>query len=214
VVVDALATLHRLDWRAAGLEGFGRPESFVARQVPRWTKQLDQYRSRGLPWFDEVGEWLAQNPPPTGEAGILHGDFVLHNCLLTDAPSIRVAAIIDWELATIGDPLLDLGLFLGFWGTDRPAEPALSRVQAVSRVDGAPPRAQLAERYAEASDRSVEHLPWYMALAFWKLAAIAEGAYAQHREGTLQTPYAAGLVDDVPRLLEEAAIFAGIRARA
>lgn len=210
--VDALSALHRVDWRAAGLEGFGRPDGFVERQVPRWSEQLGRYRSRELPWFDEIGEWLAANPPPSAEPGILHGDFVLHNCLLTETAPIRVAAIIDWELATIGDPLLDLGLFLGFWGADRPAQPAIPRVQAVSRVDGAPSRARLAERYAAASGRSVEHLPWYMALAFWKLAAIAEGTYAQYREGGIDTPYAAGLVDDVPRLLEEAAAFAGIRA--
>ena len=210
-VIDALAAVHSADWRAIGLDDFGRPENFVARQVPRWSSQLERYRRRELPWFDEVGEWLAANAPPDGQPGILHGDFHLDNCLLSDRPPVRVAAIIDWEMATIGDPLLDLGLFLAFWGPDRPAAPAMPRVQAVSRVDGAATREELAARYERASGRSVEHLPWYMVLAFWKLAAIVEGAYTQFLEGTLLTPYAEALGTDVPRLLSEAAGFAGIR---
>jgi aminoglycoside phosphotransferase (APT) family kinase protein len=211
-VVDAVAALHRVDWRAAGLDGFGRPQGFVARQVPRWRKQLERHRSRQLPWFDEVGEWLAANAPPETEPAILHGDFVLHNCLVTAVAPVRVTAIIDWELATIGDPLLDLGLFLAFWGSSRPSPPAIARVQAVSRVDGAPSREALAVRYAATSGRSVAHLPWYMALAFWKLASIAEGTYRQFRAGTIASPYAAGLERDVPRLLAEAAGFAGLRS--
>jgi aminoglycoside phosphotransferase (APT) family kinase protein len=211
-VVDAVAALHRIDWRAGGLDGFGRPEGFLARQVPRWRRQMERHRSRELPWFDAVGEWLAANTPPETAPAILHGDFVLHNCLLSVAPPFRVTAIIDWELATIGDPLLDLGLFLAFWGSERPAQPAIERVQAISRVEGAPSRATLAARYTAAAGRSTEHLAWYMALAFWKLASIAEGTYAQYRAGTIASTYAAGLELDVPRLLAEAAAFAGLRA--
>jgi aminoglycoside phosphotransferase (APT) family kinase protein len=210
-VVDALARLHSAPWREIGLADFGRPENFIARQVPRWSGQLDRYRVRELPYFDEIARWLEANRPPDGEPGIMHGDFHLDNCLVTRAEPIRVAAIIDWEMATIGDPLLDLGLFLAFWGPDRPDEPAMPRVQAVSRVAGAPSREELAERYARLSGRSVEHLPWYMTLAFWKLAAIVEGAYAQYLAGTLTTDYARRLEHDVPRLLTEAAGFAGIR---
>lgn len=210
-VMDALALLHTADWRAAGLDGLGRPKGFLDRQVGRWTRQLERYRVRELPWHAEIATWLAANQPADGEPGILHGDFHLDNCLVTLGSPPAVAAIIDWEMATIGDPLLDVGLFLAFWGDERPATPAMEKVQAVTRGAGAPPRAVLAARYEERSGRSLEHLDWYMTLAFWKLATIVEGAYAQYRSGALLTPYARDLEFDVPRLLEEAAGHAGLR---
>lgn len=211
-VVDALAALHGVPWREAGLEGFGKPEGFLDRQVPRWRKQLDRYRVRELPWLDELTEWLESERPRSFEPGILHGDFHFDNCLLSPQPPIRVVAIVDWEMATIGDPLLDLGLFLGFWGTDRPKRPAMPRVQAVSRVEGSPSREELAARYAERSGRSVERLDWYAAFAMWKLAMIVEGAYAQYLDGRLDTPYAAALEHDVPGVLNESAHLAGLSA--
>jgi aminoglycoside phosphotransferase (APT) family kinase protein len=117
-------------------------------------------------------------------------------------------AVIDWEMATVGDPLIDVGLALAFWGR-RPLEAcAMPRLQGVTRVDGAPTREELAARYAARSGRSVRHLRYYMSLAFWKLAAIVEGAYAQLLDGQLDSEYARGLAEDVPRLLEEAWRFA------
>jgi aminoglycoside phosphotransferase (APT) family kinase protein len=208
--VDALAQLHRVDWHACGLEGFGSPDGFLDRQVARWRRQYARHRVRELPRFEQVARWLERHRPPDGEPGILHGDFHLDNCLMTAIAPPRATAIIDWEMATIGDPLLDLGLLLAFYGDDRPARPAMPRVQAVTRVPGAPSRRELAERYAAASGRSVEHLGFYLALAFWKLAAIVEGAWAHHLAGRLDTPYARALEHDVPQLLEEAAGFAGL----
>lgn len=210
-VMDALGALHSADWRAAGLDGMGRPEGFLDRQVGRWTRQLDRYRVRELPWHAEIAQWLAENQPADGAPGILHGDFHLDNCLVTLGRTPAVAAIIDWEMATIGDPLLDVGLFLAFWGDERPDTPAMPKVQAVTRGAGAPPRAVLAARYEAACGRSLEHLDWYMTLAFWKLATIVEGAYAQYLSGSLTSDYARDLEFDVPRLLEEAAGFAGLR---
>lgn len=208
--VDALAALHAAPWAEIGLQDFGRHDGFLDRQVGRWSSQLERYRHRELPYFDEIGTWLDAHRPATFVPGIMHGDFHLDNVLLTPGPRIAPAAIIDWEMATIGDPLLDLGLFLAFWGTDRPDDPAMPHVQAVSRLDGTCPREHLAARYAERSERSIDDLPWYMTLAFWKLASIVEGAYAQYVDGRLTTPYAARLEHDVPRLLREAAGFAGI----
>ena len=209
-LVDALAALHTVDWRAAGLEGFGRVDGFLERQVPRWRSQYQRYAVRELELFEPVAEWLQSHLPPTLVPGIMHGDFHADNCLLTPGPPARVAAIIDYEMTTIGDPLLDLGLLLAFWGDERPARPAMPGVQAFTRGAGAPSRAELAQRYAEASGRSVEHLPFYLTLALWKLAAIVEGAYAHHLQGNLDTAYASELEHDVPALLREAAAFAGI----
>jgi aminoglycoside phosphotransferase (APT) family kinase protein len=209
-MVDGLAAVHRLDWRAAGLADFGRPEQFLERQVPRWRSQYESHAVRDLPRFAEVGDWLERHRPAEWTPGLMHGDFHLDNCLVS-ARQPRLLAIIDWELATIGDPLLDVGLALAFWGP-RPGEPpAMPQVQGVSRLPGTPPREELAARYAERSGRSVEHLSWYMALAFWKLASIVEGAYVQYLDGRLTTDYARRLGEDVPRLLDEAASFAGLR---
>jgi aminoglycoside phosphotransferase (APT) family kinase protein len=205
-IVDALATLHGAPWQEIGLADFGRPEGFLDRQVGRWQSQYQRYEVRELPDFYALMEWLTANRPPDAPPGILHGDFHADNCLLAlTAP--RVTAILDWEMATIGDPMLDLGLMLAFWGTDRPEEPAMPRVQRFSRAAGAPARRELAERYAERSGRSVERLDYYLALAFWKLAAIVEGAYAHFLAGKTSDDYSHQLGEDVPRLLREAVGF-------
>lgn len=203
----ALADLHRLDWVEVGLGDFGRPDDFLARQVPRWRKQFERYRHRELADFEPVAEWLEGNRPPDGEPGILHGDFHVDNCLFAVGAEPRLAAVIDWEMATIGDPLLDVGLLLAFWGSDRAEPIGMPGVQAISRVDGAPSRDELAARYEARSGRSLEHLPYYMALAFWKLAAIVEGAHAHFVAGRTDAPYAAALERDVPALLAEARAF-------
>jgi aminoglycoside phosphotransferase (APT) family kinase protein len=202
-MVDALAELHAVDHEAVGLADFGRPEHFLERQVARWTRQYESHAVRDLPRFRPVAGWLELHRPPDGRPAIMHGDFHLDNCLYSPEEP-RLLAVIDWELATIGDPLLDLGLALALWGP-RPVEPcALPRIQAVSRHPAAPTRHELATRYAGRSGRSVEHLRYYLVLALWKLAAIVEGAYAQFLAGRLQTDYARDLADDVPRLLAEA----------
>jgi aminoglycoside phosphotransferase (APT) family kinase protein len=140
----------------------------------------------------------------------MHGDFHLDNCLLS-VGGPQVLAVVDWEMATIGDPMIDLGLFLSFWG-NRPIEPpAMPRVQGVSRLGGAPDRVQLAIRYGELTGRDITHVNWYEAFAFWKLAVVVESAWAQHVLGEINTPYSSALEYDVPCLFAEAEIRAGVR---
>lgn len=206
-ILDALAALHRVPWQEIGLADFGRPQGFLERQVARWRSQYARHQVRELPRFGQLADWLERHRPPAAAPAILHGDFHADNCLLClDEP--RVSAIIDWEMATIGDPLLDLGLFLAFWGPQRPTPPAMPSVQGFSRVPGAPSRMQLADRYAALAGRSVEHIHYYLALAFWKLAAIVEGAYGHYLTGAMDNEYSRQLGADVPRLLEEAWQFA------
>ena len=209
-LIDVLVLLQGVDWRAVGLKGFGRPEGFLARQVPRWTKQYRRIQVRDLPDFDRVATWLSENEPPTSSVTVIHCDFRSDNCLIVFGEKAKVSAILDWEMATIGDPLLDLGGLLAYWGDERLQSPAMPDIQSFSRVPGAPTRHDLAQRYAERSGRSVEHLDYFMALSFWKLAAIVEGAYAQFVRGEVDTAYARGLKHDVPQLLAEAASYAGI----
>jgi aminoglycoside phosphotransferase (APT) family kinase protein len=208
--VEALADLHRVDWRARGLEDFGRPAGYLARQVARWRSQYELNQVRDLPLFERVGDWLEGNRPQETEPAIIHGDFHLDNMLAVAEPRPRVAAIIDWELSTIGDPLVDLGLLLAFWGTDRTDPPAMPAIQGLSRLPSAPGRCELADHYSELTGRSTEALHFYMALAFFKLAAIVEGAYARFLAGDRDSDYARALADDVPRLLADAARFADI----
>jgi aminoglycoside phosphotransferase (APT) family kinase protein len=211
-LVEALATLGAVDHAQVGLGGFGKPENFLERQVDRWMGELETYSA--LPGYggpqiegiDRVASWLSDNRPDRSSPGILHGDYHVANVMFTrERP--EVAAIIDWEMSTIGDPLLDVGLVLAFWGDDRLEPPAMPRIQGFSRGAGAPSRGALAERYAQRSGRSVDHLAYYMALAFWKLAAIVEGAHMHFTTGALRTDHARELEQDVPRLLAEARAF-------
>jgi aminoglycoside phosphotransferase (APT) family kinase protein len=204
-VIEALAALHQVDAAAVGLGDFGRPERYLERQVARWRSQFEQNQVRDLPRFDELATWLEANRPAETSPAILHGDFHMDNCLVLPGPPAKVSAIIDWELATIGDPLVDLGLLLGFWGPDRNAPVAMPAVQALTRVPGAPSRRELADRYSQLSGRSTDALTFYIVLAFFKLAAIVEGAYARFVRGLDDSAWARSLGDDVPRLLEDAA---------
>ena len=208
--VAALAAAHRLDWRAAGLDGFGRPDQFLARQVPRWYKQWQGIARRPLPAMEAIAGWLERNRPPDQPPALLHGDFHLDNCLFA-AGEPRLLAIIDWEMATIGDPLLDLGLVLALWGSRSIEPPAVPALQAISRADGAASRDQLLAHYEDAVGHPVKHLTYYECLAIFKLAAIIEAAYSQYLAGDLRTPYAAALEYDVPAMLAEACALAGVR---
>ncbi|UGS34443.1 phosphotransferase family protein [Capillimicrobium parvum] len=173
---EALAGVGEVPWRGIGLEGFGRPDGFLERQVPRWLAQLQRYRVRELEGLDEVARWLTQHRPPDREPGILHGDFHLRNVMFSAQPPARVVAIVDWEMATIGDPLLDLGTLLATWS--EPGEPVFM-IGAVTDVPGMATRAEIAAAYERRSGRPVEHVDFYMALALFKLVCILEGSYAR-----------------------------------
>jgi aminoglycoside phosphotransferase (APT) family kinase protein len=214
-VVDALAAVHRVAWDEVGLAGFGRPEGFLERQVRRWYGQWERIARRPLPRMDDLAAWLERRRPTDFRPGLVHGDFHIDNCLFARARP-RLLAVIDWEMATIGDPLLDLGLLLAFWGPrplERSGEPgsaalrgrlAMPALQAVTRGPGSPPVEHLVARYEDRVGHPVGDVAYYRVLALFKLAAIVEAAYSQHLAGDLDTPYAKALEHDVPALLEEA----------
>ena len=134
---------------------------------------------------------------------MVHGDYHLDNTLCRrDRPEL--AAVIDWELSSIGDPLTDLGLLLMFWGPRATDPPGFPHVQAVSRREGTLSRRELAARWARATGRSLDHIDYYLCFAFWRLAAIVEGAYELYTQGKVNSDYARGLAQDVPALLAEA----------
>ncbi len=202
-LVDQLAALARAPWKEIGLEGIGKPDDFLRRQVERWLSVRASAPVRDLPAIQALGQWLLEHLPADGPVGVTHGDFHLDNTLCHPEQP-RLLAVIDWEMATIGDPLTDLGLFLMFWGPRSVEPPGFAHVQAVTRADGVSSRQQLAERWSEASGIPIDKLHYYLCFAFWRLAAIVEGAYGLYREGKVDTPYARGLEYDVPALLQEA----------
>jgi aminoglycoside phosphotransferase (APT) family kinase protein len=176
-LVDALAELARVDWRTIGLDGFGKPDGFLARQVDRWLWQLESYRSREIPELDTVSEWLRRNLPEAGPTGIMHGDYSPFNVMFAHGAPARLAAILDWDTATIGEPLMDLGLLLARWDEAGEQPTALGSADIADRA-GLPARAELAARYGERTGFDLTHLRYYEVLSLFKLGCIMEGHYA------------------------------------
>ena len=186
-LVDAIAALGSIDYEAVGLSNFGRVDGFLERQVPRWTKELDSYGAipdwpgrPALPDLRPLGEWLTAHRPSGFRPGIMHGDFHVANVMYRrDGPTL--AAVVDWELSTIGDPLLDLGWLIATWpGADgKVHSPTLD----VRPWTGFPTASDLIARYGAQSQRDVSALDWYVALACYKLGIIVEGTYARAFDG-------------------------------
>jgi len=180
-MVDAVAALGEVDHERVGLADFGKPGGFLERQVERWRAQLESYSDLAgypgpeIPGVERVAEWLERNRPQQWRPGILHGDFHLANVMFAhDSPA--VAAIVDWELATIGDPLLDLGWLLATWPEHGASDPGAIGVEP---WEGFPRPEELVARYQVRSDRSLEAIDWYVVLACYKLGIILEGTHAR-----------------------------------
>ena len=179
-LIDTLADLHDVDPTAVGLEDFGRPEGFLQRQVSRWKKQLDASYTRPLAGAAELYEALAAAIPASGPPTLIHGDFRIDNVILDGDD--RVAAVLDWEMATLGDPLTDLGVFLVYYSELAEIPGALVGVVAGPEA-GFPTGDELLARYAARRGSDLSHLDWYVAFGLFKLAVIAEGIHARFTAG-------------------------------
>jgi len=175
--VDAMAALHAVDWRQRGLEDLGRVEGFHKRQRTRWLTQYYAYPSQLLPGIDDVGSWLESNPPGEWNAAIMHGDVNGNNMLIAREHPPVVAALLDWETATIGDPLLDLGHLLATWPTRG------SGVAAGLGTLNLPTTDEVVSRYATGSSRDLSAVGWYHVLACYRLGIILEGTNARADAG-------------------------------
>ena len=179
-LIDVLAGLHAVDPDAVGLGGFGRPQGYLARQVRRWHDQWNRVRTRALPDVETLHVRLAETCPVESGASIVHGDYRIDNAILDAADAGTVRALVDWEMATLGDPLADLGLHLVY------SDPAFDRVldgSAASTSERLPLTDDLAQRYAVASGRDLRNLDFYRALGYFKIAVIAEGIHARYING-------------------------------
>jgi len=182
-LIDVLARIHTVDWHAVGLEGWGHPEGYLERQVRRWGQQWERSKTRELPALEECVRRLRNALPESGPPAIVHGDYRFDNTMLTHDYR-DIAAVLDWEMATLGDPLADVGLLLVYWADrDGASRAQISVAQGVTSFPGFFTRDEVVEQYAKRSGRAVEHLDWYVVFGFYKLAVIIEGIHARYLQG-------------------------------
>lgn len=180
-LIHHLAALHSVDVEAVGLEGFGKPVGYLTRQLSTWRRQLEASRSRDVPALDKLQAALEQGVPETTRTGIVHGDYRLDNALVDGNPP-KISAILDWEMATLGDPLVDLGIFALYWDIGKlPSGGAIA--SAVDPAAGYPEFEELAESYAVEAGITLPDLSWYRAFAAYKLAVILEGIHYRYQAG-------------------------------
>jgi aminoglycoside phosphotransferase (APT) family kinase protein len=198
-LTEGIALLSTVDWRARGLEDLGRPEGFHERQVDRWTRFFDRIKGRELDGLDVASGWLRAHRPLDYVPGLMHGDYQFANVMFEHGAPARLAAIVDWEMGTVGDPKLDLGWMIQSW----PADTTAPEAATASYVDlhGMPSRDQLVAHYAEVSGRQVDDLDYYLVLAKWKLAIVLEQGF--QRAGNDKKLLSFGPI--VPNLMRSAA---------
>jgi len=200
-LVDVLADLHAVDPEAIGLGDYGRPHGYLERQIRRWNGQWEKTKTHEVKAVDELSGRLTRLLPESQREAIVHGDYRLDNCLMALADASRVAAVLDWELSTLGDPLTDLGLLLFYWREPGEDKPALT--PAVTRNPGFPRRAHLAERYARRTGAQLDDIAFYDAFAHFKFAVIAQGIAARVAAGSMAGQDFGNLDQEVLKIAEE-----------
>jgi aminoglycoside phosphotransferase (APT) family kinase protein len=206
-MVDALAELHLVDYEAAGLSDLGRPDGYTARQVARWTKQWAVMATRSLPDIEAVRGWLEGRIPSRSHAAVVHGDYKLDNVVFAPGPPARLRAILDWEMATLGDPLADLGYLMVFWPESGDEE--VRGLRMPTQEPGFPSRAELLARYEQRTGLAMTDPTFYRTLALWKLAILSEGLYKRYLAGKAGSGWYAVLETSVPAMAARARSWCG-----
>jgi aminoglycoside phosphotransferase (APT) family kinase protein len=203
-LIDALVELHGADWATLGLEGFGKPTGYLERQLRRFNGLWEHNKTREIPEFEQVAGWLADNLPESPPSTIVHGDYRLGNVMLAAGGPARLVAILDWEMATFGYPLADVGYMMLHWRQADDPPGGKFNLQSVTTQPGFPTRQQLVARYEERSGRSMQALDWYVTLALWKAVAFMEGNYKRAISGASDDPYLRTFGDGVVELAQRA----------
>jgi aminoglycoside phosphotransferase (APT) family kinase protein len=211
-LVDNLASLHAVDTTAAGLDGLGKPEGYVRRQVEGWIGRWQKAKTDEVPEIERIAGWLVERMPPDGDATLVHNDYKFDNVMLDPEDPTRIVAVLDWELCTRGDPLMDLGTTLGYWveAGDDPAWQAMAF--GPTMAPGAPSRHELAERYAERTGRDVSNMVYYYCFALLKIAVIVQQIFYRYHKGFTRDPRFARL-DAVVAALGRTAVAAAEAGR-
>lgn len=201
-LIDVLARIHAVDYEAVGLGDFGRPDGYVERQLRRFAQQRSRSQTRDLPGLDDLERRLNAALPHSGKATIVHGDYRLDNTMLASDDVGRIVAVLDWEMATLGDPLADVGMFLLYWGI--PDAQVVATGAVASTEGGSLTSEEIVERYARTTGRPVDDLDFYVALGAYKLAIIVEGIHARFLQGKTLGEGFDEMGDLVPRLIDAA----------
>jgi len=204
-MIDLLVALQNVDWRAAGLEGFGRPDGYLPRQLKRWVDQLERTipHTRPLPVMNQVRDWLQAHIPESPPATIVHGDYKLDNVMWNPSDPPKPIAIFDWEMSTIGDPLADLGWLCSYW-PDPGDPPTSGSMSTMAPEAGYLTRREMLERYEAKTGRRMTSFPFYQAFAIFKLAIIMEGSYSRFVLGQTDEPLCIQMKERVPALADSA----------
>jgi aminoglycoside phosphotransferase (APT) family kinase protein len=204
-LIDALVEVHAVDWRAAGLEGFGRPTGYLERQLKRFSGLWELNMTREVAPIERVEKWLGEHMPESPAATIVHGDYRLGNTMYAAEAPAQLVAVLDWEMTTIGDPLADLGYLCMMWTESSDPELGMrEHLGRVTRAEGFPTRDELIASYEERSGRSMSDIRWYTTLAVWKMAVFMEGNYKRALAGTTDDPYLKQFGAGVVELAERA----------
>ncbi|MGB1249497.1 MAG: phosphotransferase family protein [Candidatus Promineifilaceae bacterium] len=196
-LVDALAELHHIDLKAAGMDKFGKPQGYVERQVSGWTRRYMRAKTDEVPDMEKAATWLADHLPAETGATLIHNDFKYDNFVLDSNDWSKIIAILDWEMATVGDPLMDLGTSLSYWveANDPPAVQALGL--SPTQHPGNLTRDEVVQRYAEKSGRNVDNVAFYYAYGAFKLGGVVQQIYYRWKMGHTKDPRFAGLLESV-----------------
>ncbi len=192
-LVDNIALLHGLDYHAAGLDDLGKPQGYVDRQVTGWIKRYQDARTDDIPDVERTAAWLAGNrPAESAGATLIHNDFKFDNLVLDPNDLTRIVAVLDWEMATIGDPLMDLGTTLAYWTKASDPEPLHQFIVGPTTQPGSLSRRELVERYGQTTGRDVSNMLFCYVCGLFKVAVIAQQIYARYVRGLTQDPRFAG----------------------
>ncbi len=204
-LVKTFCELHAIDYRAVGLQGFGKPEGYVRRQVQGWSRRYRDARTPDVPDFEDVMKWLADRMPPDSPQGaVIHNDYKLDNAVLDPADPQRIIGILDWEMATIGDPLMDLGSSLAYWvQPDDPDEVQLLR-RMPTHLPGMLTRGEQVDLYGQITGRAVDGFDYYYCFGLFRLAVIAQQIYYRYYHGQTKDERF-GLLGGAVQLLEQIA---------
>jgi aminoglycoside phosphotransferase (APT) family kinase protein len=200
--IDGLAALHSIDWRKAGIEG--HPEGYVRRQVEGWTRRWHDARTDEIPEVDAIAAWLSARIPPEAGAALIHNDYKYDNLVLSPDDPTRIIGVLDWEMATVGDPLMDLGTALGYWVEQGDDEGLKSFAFGPTFVPGSLSRAELAARYGERTGRDVSGMLFYYCFALFKTAVVAQQIYARYKQGLTHDERFASFIVGVQLLAQQA----------
>ena len=207
-LVDALADLHRIDVTRPEIAALGRPEGFVRRQVEGWYGRWQRAKTRDIPVMDELCTWLSDRMPVSDHVAVLHNDWKLDNAMFAADDPGRLVAVFDWDMATLGDPLMDLGTFLGYWAEAGDDVPRGTRI-TVTALPGFPTRRELGERYAARTGYDLSQIAWYETFGLFKTAVVLEQIYVRFVRGQTRDERFRVLGEFVPMLAEAARKVAG-----